>query len=267
MATPTKPVTTLQGRFIWYELQTIDAKAATAFYQKTMGWGAKPSEIPDMPYTLLTLLGAENGFAGLMELPPNLRAAKVPPHWMGYIGCDDLDESVAKARKLGATLHFGPHDIPNVGRFAVIGDPQGAAIALFTPAYDAGPDGEPVLGQVSWHELMTSDYKAAWRFYQDMFGWEEMQSMDMGPELGMYFMFGRNGRMLGGMMNTPANVPMPPNWCYYVNVKDAKATAELAKTNGATIINGPMEVPGGSWVAQGIDPQGAMFAIHSQPQG
>lgn len=266
MATPTTPMTGLQGRFIWYELQTTDAKNATAFYQKVMGWGAKSSEIPDMQYTLLTIGDNESGFAGLIELPPNLRAAKVPPHWLGYVGCDDLDQSVEKAKKLGATVHFGPHDIPNVGRFAVIGDPQGAAISLFTPAYDPGPDGEPEIGQMSWHELMTTDYKAAWQFYQEMFGWEEMQSMDMG-EMGVYFMFGRNGRMLGGMMNKPASMPMPPNWGYYVSVKDAKATAEVATANGATIINGPMEVPGGDFVAQGIDPQGAMFAVHSKSQG
>lgn len=264
MATPTKATTALQGRFLWHELQTSDVKAATAFYEKVMSWGSKPSElVGDIQYTVVT--AGDSQIGGLMELPPNLKAANVPPHWMGYIGCDDLDETLARAGKLGATVHFGPHDIPNVGRFAAIGDPQGAAIALLTPAYDPGPDNEPSLGHVSWNELMTTDYQAAWAFYSELFGWEEMQQMDMGP-MGTYFMYGRNGRMLGGMMNVPPGMSMPPNWCYYVSVKDTKATAEVARANGGTIINGPMEVPGGDWVAQGIDPQGAVFAVHSRTQ-
>jgi predicted enzyme related to lactoylglutathione lyase len=262
MATPTKPRTALQGRFLWYELHTSDVKGATAFYEKVMNWSSKPSDlVSDFVYNIASAGDAQVG--GLMELQPNLKAANVPPHWMGYVGCDDVDETIARAKKLGAQVHFGPEDIPNVGRFAVLADPQGAAIALLTPAYDPGPDTEPRLGNVSWNELYTTDYKAAWRFYSELFGWEEMQQMDMG-EMGIYFMFGRGGRMLGGMMNIVPSMPMPPSWCYYVSVKDTKATAEVAKTNGATIINGPMEVPGGDLIAQGIDPQGAMFAIHSR---
>jgi predicted enzyme related to lactoylglutathione lyase len=265
MATPTKPTTALQGRFLWYELQTTDIDAASAFYRKIIGWDSKPSEmVADMKYTIVS--AGDNQVGGIMELPKELQAAKVPPHWMGYCGCDDVDQTVAKAKKLGATVHFGPHDIPNVGRFAALADPQGAAIALLTPAYDPGPDNEPAIGQVSWHELLTTDYTAAWKFYQALFGWDEMQSMDMGPELGTYFMFGRNGRMLGGMFNKSASMPMPPNWCYYVRVKDCKEAASLTTANGGKIMNGPMEVPNeGGLVAQAMDPQGAVFALHSKP--
>lgn len=262
MSTPTKATTTLQGRFLWYELQTTDLNAATAFYSKVLGWGSMPAGMVDMEYTLMK--AGETPVAGVMELPEHLRAHKVPPHWIGYVGCDDLDQTVAQAQKLGATLHFGPHDIPNIGRFAVIGDPQGAAITLYTPADSSGPDDEPGIGNVAWNELTTTDYKAAWKFYQELFGWEEMQALDMGEGLGMYFMFGRNGRMLGGMWNKPADMPMPPNWCYYVRVKDTKELAPVITANGGTIINGPMEVPGGDWVAQALDPQGAVFAVHSK---
>jgi predicted enzyme related to lactoylglutathione lyase len=263
MATPTRPRTSVQGRFLWYELQTTDVDAAIAFYRKIVNWNNTPSDVEEMRYVLMT--AGETPVAGIMELPEHLRAHKVPPHWTGYVGCDDLDATVAQAQKLGATLHFGPHDIPKVGRFAVIGDPQGAAITLYTPENDPGPDEEPAVGYVAWNELTTTDYKAAWKFYEELFGWEEMQELDMGPEYGNYFMFGRNGRMLGGMWNKPASMPMPPNWCYYIRVKDTKATAPAITENGGQVINGPMEVPGGDWVAQGIDPQGAMFAIHSRP--
>jgi predicted enzyme related to lactoylglutathione lyase len=266
MASPTstKPTTALQGRFLWYELHTTDLKAATEFYRKIIGWTAKQSDmVTDMQYTILSV--GDNQVGGMMELSAEMRQYKVPPHWMGYIGCDDVDETIARARKLGATVHFGPHDIPNVGRFAAIGDPQGAAIALLTPAYDPGPESDPEIGQVAWHELLTTDYKAAWKFYQELFGWEEMQSMDMGEGLGVYFMFGRNGKMLGGMWNKTPDMPMPPNWCYYVRTKDTKAAVPVIEKSGGKILNGPMEVPGGDWVAQGIDPQGAVFAISSKP--
>ena len=106
------------------------------------------------------------------------------------------------------------------------------------------------LGTFSGPELGTTDQDAAKKFYTALFGWQ-YKDTDMGP-MGTYFMYGRNGRMLGGMMNVPPGMSMPPNWCYYVSVKDTKATAEVARANGGTIINGPMEVPGGDWVAQGI---------------
>jgi uncharacterized protein len=265
MAAPTKTKTSVRGRFLWYELQTTDVERAKTFYGKVMDWGNQPMPM-DMPYTILTK--GETPLAGLMELPPHLKSAGVPPHWIGYLGCDDVDKAAEQAKKLGATVHMGPEDIPTVGRFAVIADPQGAAITLYTPANEPLADKEPELGQVSWHELMTTDYKAAWRFYQELFGWEEMSQMDMG-EMGVYFMFGRNGRMLGGMMTIPPGMPMPPNWCYYVMVQDSTATAEVIKANGGTIINGPMEVPSspgyeGDMIAQATDPQGAVFAVHSR---
>jgi uncharacterized protein len=262
MATPTQTTTSVRGRFLWYELQTPDVERAKAFYGKVLGWGNQPFEGSDQPYTMFTANSIPVG--GVMQLLDHLKAAGVPPHWIGYVGCVDVDKTIAQVKKLGAQVHYGPEDIPTVGRFAVIQDPQGAAICLYTPFNESGPDNEPEIGNVSWHELTTTDYKAAWKFYQELFGWEEMQEMDMGEGLGMYFMFGRNGRMLGGMWNKPANMPMPPNWCYYVRVKDATETAKVITANGGQVINGPMEVPGGDMIAQALDPQGALFAVHSR---
>jgi predicted enzyme related to lactoylglutathione lyase len=227
-----------------------------------MNWSAARSPNVDMDYTLFS--AGDVPVAGLMELPEHLRAAKVPPHWIGYIGCDDMDETIERAKKLGATVHFGPQDIPGVGRFAVIGDPQGAAISFFTPANEPSPDQEPPVGWVSWHELTTTDYKAAWKFYQELFGWEPMGEMDMGPQ-GTYFMYGQHGRMLGGMMNKTADMPMPPFWGYYVRVKDCHQAAKMIESSGGKLLYGPMEVPNeGGNVAAAMDPQGAFFAIHSK---
>jgi predicted enzyme related to lactoylglutathione lyase len=110
---------------------------------------------------------------------------------------------------------------------------------------------------------MTTDYDTAFRFYQALFGWELISDNDMGP-LGVYRIFGRNSLPLGGMFNTPPNVPAPPNWLPYIHVDSADRVADLVTANGGTILNGPMEVPGGDRIAQCMDPQGAAFALHSR---
>jgi predicted enzyme related to lactoylglutathione lyase len=159
-----------------------------------------------------------------------------------------------------------PNDVPTVGRFAAMSDPQGAVFAVFTPASQApGHEGPPVLGEFSWHELATHDQPAAFRFYEMLFGWNKTSAMDMGPA-GQYQMFGRNGVELGGMFNKTAEMPGPPAWTHYIMVDDIQRAADATKDGGGQVINGPMEVPGGDWIFQGIDPQGAMFATHAKPK-
>jgi len=155
-------------------------------------------------------------------------------------------------------------DIPEVGRFAVISDPQGAAIAIFTPKGDApGHDGMPNVGEFSWHELTTTDHERAYAFYQKLFGWDQTDAVDMG-DAGVYQMYGRGGVPLGGMWTKPADLPMPPNWLYYIRVPNADEAAERVKALGGQVLNGPMDVPGGDRIAQCMDPQGAAFAVHSR---
>jgi uncharacterized protein len=246
------------GQFVWHDLMVPDPKQAEPFYTKIAGWGTTTWESP-MPYTMWTVGGTPSG--GVTELPSH---AGVPPHWLAYVAVPDVDAAVAKTKSLGGTTKVEPTDIPTVGRYAVLADPQGAVFAVYASASDAPPhDGEPSLGEFSWHELMTTDYDTAFRFYQALFGWELISDNDMGP-LGVYRIFGRKGMPLGGMFNTPDNVPAPPNWLPYIHVDSADRVADLVKANGGTILNGPMEVPGGDRIAQCMDPQGAAFALHSR---
>ena len=247
-----------RGRFVWYDLMTTDPKKAEPFYTRVAGWGTQPFE--GMPYTMWTRDGAPIGGVGQVE-PPG-----TPPHWIAYIAVPDVDAAAKQAEGLGGRTVVPGTDIPSVGRFAVLADPQGAMFAVFTPAegaQGAGPERDPKLGEFSWHELTTTDYKKAFAFYQAMFGWEKTAEHDMGP-MGTYFMFGRNGRELGGMFNKTADMTMPPNWTLYVQVDSADAAAERVKANGGQVLNGPMEVPGGDRIAQCMDPQGAVFAVHSK---
>lgn len=248
------------GKFVWYDLQTTDIKAAIAFYTEVVGWKTEEWEGGGQPYPMWMV--GDVAVGGVMELPPQARAMGAPPHWMAYIGTPDVDGTTDKAKGLGANVLVQPMDLPNVGRMAVLQDPQGAPFSLFSSAEEPPAESGPSVGKFSWHELMTTDADAAWGFYSELLGWKKTSSMDMGPE-GAYQMYGLDAEhSLGGIMNKPADMPMA-GWLYYVSVDDVKLAVERVKRNGGQVVNGPMEVPGGDWVAQCTDPQGAMFAVHS----
>jgi predicted enzyme related to lactoylglutathione lyase len=247
-----------RGRFVWYDLMTSDPAKAEGFYKKVAGWGTSVWEGPT-PYTMWTANNQMIG--GVMTVPKGVSS---PPHWLAYIAVADVDATAKQVQSLGGAIHKEPTDIPTVGRFAVFADPQGAAFAVFTSqGTTPGHEGPPNVGEFSWHELATSDYAAAFRFYQALFGWEKQAEHDMGP-MGIYLLFSRRGQELGGMFNKPAEMPGPPSWLQYIRVDSADAAAERVKANGGTILNGPMEVPGGDRIAQCLDPQGAAFAVHSR---
>ncbi|HEY4303765.1 MAG TPA: VOC family protein [Gemmatimonadaceae bacterium] len=248
------------GRFVWHELMTSDPTAAEHFYRDVVGWDAKPVEGGNHSYTTWIANGAPIG--GMMETPAG---ANAPPSWTGYIEVDDADATVNRAKELGASVIMGPHTAPGVGRFAILTDPQGAVFAVIKSETSPTPETDPKPLEFSWHEYMANDWKAANEFYSALFGWKKQSEMEMSP-MGTYYMFGRDRFTYGGMMNRPANMPAQPHWLHYVSVRDsADAAADRATKGGATVINGPMEVPGGDRIAAMIDPQGAGFAVHSKP--
>ena len=248
-----------KGRFVWYELMTTDLAAARAFYGPVVGWQASDSEMPGMQYWMFKV--GERPVAGLMDLPEDARKMGTPPSWIGYVWVPDLDAAVAKAASSGGTVYVQPTDIPNVGRFAIVADPGGAVLGLFksaNPADDQAPD-QDAPGGVGWHELYAGDLASAFAFYAGLFGWEKKDAMDMG-EMGTYQIFGTADTALGGMMTKPPMIPMP-YWGYYFRVGNIDEAAERVKASGGQILNGPMEVPGGDFILQGLDPQGAAFAL------
>ena len=244
-----------QGRFIWYELMSTDPKAALNFYSGLTGWSHKSW---DADYDIWMI--GDRRMAGCFKLPSEAQEQGAPTHWVGYIHCDDVDATKAKAIELGATELISM-DLPEVGRFSMLHDPQHAVIALFQPADEPAPEQDAASGHFSWHELMAADYEAAFSFYSELFGWEIMDDMDMG-ELGIYRLFGRNGKQMGGMFNKPPEVPVA-SWLYYVNVPDVDESAAAITAAGGKIVNGPMEVPDGGRIVQAMDPQGGMFALHT----
>src|SRR5262249_51863958 len=184
------------GRHVWSELMTTDTKAAETFYTNVVGWTAEPSPNSPKPYTQFKPRGGAT-VAGLMERPEGMN---MPPFWSMYIAVPNLDDAVAQIKRLGGSELSGLIDVPTIGRMQMLKDPQGAAFYIIQPEpRESAPDRDPGPGEASWLELMTTDAPAAMTFYQQIFGWQPSQAMDMG-EMGTYQMFNRGTRMIGGIM-------------------------------------------------------------------
>ena len=250
----------LRGRFVWHELATTDPDAATEFYRAVIGWKLLPWE-HDPSYRIWTMGGPRVG--GLMRLPEESRRSGTQPHWVTYIGIPDVDAAARQATSLGGRISVPPQTLPHVGRFAVLEDPQGARFVVYKPEGESSRPGEPARGDFSWHELRTTDYRAAWNFYHALFGWEATESFSV-PGIGVYWMFGWDGQSVGGIYNKPPTVPVAA-WLPYVLVPNVEVAAAAVTQAGGRILSGPMEVPGGDWIAQCQDPQGAAFAVHARP--
>lgn len=246
--------------FFWYELMTNDLAAAEAFYTAVIGWRPEPFEkSPGMPRYIVVNAG-DRGVGGLMTLPEEVAKMGMPPAWIGYIRTTDIEASVASLTQAGGGVRRAPDDIPGVGRFAVVADPQGAGFMFLQPN---GPD-QPrlplnTLGHVGWHELYTTDWQKAFDFYSGQFGWSKGDPFDMGP-MGIYQLFTAGAEPIGGMMNKPEQIPVPV-WLFYFNVLSIDAAAKRVTDHGGKVMMGPMEVPSGQWIVQCTDPQGAHFAL------
>lgn len=252
----------MHGRFIWHELMTTDTEQAAAFYAHVFGLEARDSGMPGMNYNLFHLPGSETYVSGMMAITAEDKAAGMPSNWTGYVAVDDCDKTAAEFAAHGGAILKAPDDIPEVGRFAVVADPSGAVICVMTPTPsgampDPIPDGTP--GTVGWAELMNGEAESAYSFYAARFGWSREMAMDMGP-MGTYQCFGVDGQAIGGMMRSPEGTP-GSFWGYYFYVPAMDAAIGRAREKGGSLVNGPMEVPGGQWAVQMIDPTGAYFCM------
>jgi len=245
------------GSFVWHDLVTPRTQDAAAFYSELAHWDVRPWEHDEADYTLFALDDELLGGAG------SPRAAHdAAPHWVPYVYVYDVDACLRQAAKLGGRTRRGPVEVPNVGCWALIADPLGAEIGMFEPsALPPHQSAAPRAGEFSWHELNTVDYAVAFEFYKPLFQWERIAEHDMGA-MGTYFMFGQRGRTYGGMFNG-IRAGETPSWLSYVRVDDVRAAVQVAERLGGKIKRGPMEVPGGDWVAQVEDPLGASFALHA----
>jgi uncharacterized protein len=255
------PMKSKNGDFVWHELRTTDLKGAEDFYTHVIGWKVKGSGDPGgIPYKLFSTAGVE--VAGFMQLTPEMQKGGMKPGWVGFVGVDDVDDYAKRVEGNGGKLHFAPMDIPGVGRFASVEDPQGATFLLFKGSMPSPPPrpapGTP--GTVGWNELSANDGEKAWPFYSKLFGWSESRTMDMGA-MGVYRIFNNGSNDFGAIMTRePKNSPVP-FWLYYFFVDNIDAAVSRVKEKNGQVLMGPHEVPGPIWIIVGLDPQGATFAL------
>ncbi len=246
----------LLGSFVWYDQMSNDLPGSESFYANVVGWTLAPNTMNAQRYTILQADSTMVG--GLMPIPDEAKG--VPPMWMGYVAVDDVQAYAEKVKAAGGAIHRAPTEIPNVGTFAVAADPFGAGFLLFKGNGDGEPDVASMKpGQVGWRELHAGDAPKAFDFYSGLFGWTKGEALDMGA-MGKYQIFATQAGQPGGMMTKMPQTPAP-FWLYYFGVRSIEAAKGRVEKAGGKVINGPMEVPGGAWVVQGLDPQGAMFAL------
>lgn len=252
-------MSTKYGKFVWYEVRTSDSQAAGSFYSSVMDWDIRDAGMGGVPDQLIcagpTMIGA------IMRIPETERAMGARPAWIGYTNVDDVDTCAGRVTSAGGAVHRAPADIPGVGRFAVVADPQGAVFSLFCGSGDQTPPaqvpGTP--GHVGWCELHAGDGDGAFAFYAALFGWTKGEAVDMGS-MGVYQIFVADGVPVGGLMTKAADMPKPA-WLYYFNVDAVDAAMGRVRDSGGQVVLERQQVPGGMWIVQCINPQGAMFAM------
>jgi hypothetical protein len=261
-------MTNKHGDFIWYELMTKDTDAASNFYGKVIGWTSTASGQPGMDYRFFSSGDGgdpKDGVGGYLAITPEMEAGGARPAWVGYIAVDDVDASVDSIMQTGGSLLMPAMDIEGIGRMAMVADPQGAPFYVMKGASDetshAFAATAPKNGHCAWNELATTDPEAAKAFYGAQFGWTKDGEMDMGPMDKYEFLKASDGRFaLGAVMPKMPEMPVSA-WTFYFRVPDIDAAVDSVKAGGGTILVEPMEIPGGDYSLNAMDPQGVAFGL------
>ena len=254
------------GGFIWYELMSPDPAASKRFYDSVVGWNI--AENPVAPGIEYRMIGRSDGgnAGGILTLTEEMMSGGARPIWLGYLHSDRVDHAVDAIKSDGGSVMMAPWDQPGVGRLAMVTGPEGAPIYLMDPL---PPEGQPDARsdvfsvdqpqRVRWNELASTDPERSTEFYNRHFGWRQEGEMDMG-EMGKYRFVQHDGVGIGAIMRTMPGMPHSL-WTYYIGVDDIDRAADAVRSGGGQVTNGPMEIPGGEYALNGIDPQGASFGL------
>jgi hypothetical protein len=240
----------LFGKFVWFECVTPDADKAKAFYGEVLGWKVQEHPMGDRSYAMIAVDGAPVG--GYAE-----PQGGAPPHWTSYVSVQDCDATAKKVVKAGGKLLVESFDVPEVGRMAMLADPQGASFWLLQSIGDDAADAPSTEGRFHWNELWAKDGNEAASFYADVLGY---QIKEMPMPTGAYHVLERDGVPRGGIMTSPRS-DVPPMWLPYVTVEDCDATVKRAEKLGAEVQAPPSDIPEVGRFAILTDPIGATFAI------
>ncbi len=245
------------GTFCWTELSTTDQGGAKAFYEGLLGWGADDRPVGDGGYVYSMMQRDGKNVAAIATQPDAQRDAGVPPMWNSYISVESADETAARAKELGATVHAEPFDVMDVGRMAVIQDPQGAHFELWQPNAHFGAALVNAPGAPVWNELGTTDLDGASAFYTQLFGWTvEPFEGSPGPYLSI-----KNGSANAGGIRPVAPPGAPSYWLVYFGVQSLDDALAKVSQLGGTVHAGPVDISIAK-IAVVADPQGAVVALY-----
>lgn len=249
------------GTPIWFELVSADPAKAQPFYEAVAGWTVTASPMPEHGDYRLGNAADGAGVAGLMAAQPGMSTG-----WTIYFAAADVDAMAERVKQHGGRVHAGPMDIPHVGRFAAVADPQGVTFSIMTgaspqdsAAFKQAMDGTGA-GHAVWIELATPDPDAALDFYGKLFGWSQQGAMPMG-DMGDYTFVGASEQNRPGAIMSSATTGAPARWNWYVEVPDIDAAVATAKAKGGTLIQGPDAIPGGSFSANVTDAEGLAVGL------
>lgn len=240
------------GRFTWFECYSGDVERSRVFYSELFGWTIEPIEMGD-GWTYELIKSVQTGIGGLMPLMPEQGPH---PFWLSYLSVSNVDETAARVASSGGAILRDGVDIPDVGRIAIVRDPQGAILALFKGA-TGDPEEAEGPGSWWWNELWTTSDRDALTFYESVFGYTH-DSMEM-ADGGLYYILMQGEQPRGGLMTSPAE-GVPPHWLPYVRVDDCDQIAERALALKGKVLWAPNDIPNVGRAAVLADPTGASIA-------
>ncbi|GAA5226495.1 VOC family protein [Paeniglutamicibacter antarcticus] len=248
------------GSPCWIELASTDPQRAMEFYAKVFGWSY---EIKDQQkyggYTMALKDGAS--VAGIMLNDGSNGATDL---WSTYLRVNDIDAVAEAAVAHGGQLRFGPMDVPEQGKMAVLADAGGAEIGLFEFGGHTGFGLASEPGAPTWHELHTRDYDSSVQFYREVFGWET--SVMSNSDDFRYTTLGEGEGAKAGIMDAGALLTesTPPHWLVYFGVADTDDAVQKAVATGGQVVQAAEDTPFGRQAVL-RDPTGAEFWIIQDP--
>ncbi len=233
----------LAGTFSWAELATSDADAAKAFYGDIFGWDFVDNPVGEGQ--VYTMASRDGGTAAA------LFQTDQPPHWNSYVTVTSAGESAARADELGADVLEDAFDVMDVGRMAIIVDPQGAGLCLWEPRTSIGATIVNAPGALTWNDLVTPDLDGSASFYAALFGW----AIEAIPGVDGYRIARNGARVNGGMA---LSLDGPSAWMPYFGHEDVDSLFEKIPAQGGAVLHDVMEMPAGR-IGAFADPHGAAF--------
>jgi len=226
------------AKFCRFELRTTDVEAARVFYPRILG----------------------HDRAVIWPLHEQALARGAKPHWLGYLGVDDVDLATARFVERGATA-LGPAP-PTVSgdRAVVLRDPGGAIVALSTPPSQSS---EPAV-EVGWHVLNTNDVARATSNYCELFGWALTSPIDLGAE-GTFqqFAWQQDGQSVGALAGIAERPGVHPHWLFFFEVDALEPALTATRAAGGSTL-APITLPSGVRMSVCEDPRGAAFALRER---